>query len=175
MSTTVKCIEFTNASGTHTATILSNRGIYFQVRDLAGEEYAVPKKQVTRQWEEEELTEEEELMEEVRTNMAAHAPTLAQALAQVQATDAAPKPKKEPKAVVEVDPNLITLKQLCFDLDVVPRIARRKLRKALGNIGTGSRWEWQKGSEELAVVTKTLAGTMPDEDPEALSAEDQAE
>jgi hypothetical protein len=159
MATTVKCIEFTNATGTHTATILKNKGIYFQVRDLAGEEYAVPKKQVTRQWEEEELTEEEELMEEVRANMAAHAPTLAQALAQVQATDAAksaPKAKKEPAAPKEIDPNLITLKQLCFDLNVVPRIARRKLRKALGNIGTGSRWEWQKGSEELVKVQLAL-------------------
>jgi hypothetical protein len=159
MATTVKCIEFTNASGTHTATILMNKGIYFQVRDLAGEEYAVPKKQVTRQWEEEELTEQEELEAEAAALSANHSPTLAQALAQVQATDAAksaPKAKKEPAAPKEIDPNLITLKQLCFDLNVVPRIARRKLRKALGNIGTGSRWEWQKGSEELVKVQLAL-------------------
>lgn len=166
MATTVKCIEFTNATGTHTATILSNRGIYFQVRDLAGEEYAVPKKQVTRQWEEEELTEQEELEAEAQALTANHAPTFAQALAQVQATDAAhaqPRAKKEPSAPKEVDPNLITLKQLCFDLNIVPRIARRKLRKALGNIGTGSRWEWQRGSEELVKVQLALSAPVTED------------
>ena len=40
-----------------------------------------------------------------------------------------------------------------------PRIARRKLRKSLGNIGTGSRWEWKKGSTELATVQKALTAT----------------
>ena len=71
------------------------------------------------------------------------------------------------------DSNLVHLKQLCFDLDLEPRIARRRLRKALGNVGTGQRWAWEPDSPELARVRTVLAGTMPSADPEALSAEDQ--
>lgn len=82
--------------------------------------------------------------------------------------EAANKPEK-PAA----DSNLVHLKQLCFDLDLEPRIARRRLRKALGNVGTGHRWAWEPDSPELAKVRTVLAGTMPAADPEALSAEDQ--
>ncbi len=162
---TTKHIEFKNASGTHIAEVLANKGIYFQVRDDAGEEYAVPKKQVIRgPWE--EPTIEEEVAELTQ----ARGPSLAAALAQVQATDKAkaqPKAKKDPAPTAERDPNLVTLKELCFELNVVPRIARRKLRKALGQVGTGSRWEWTKGSEELATVTKALSAPSVQEEADA--------
>ena len=70
------------------------------------------------------------------------------------------------------DSNLVHLKQLCFDLDLEPRIARRRLRKALGNVGTGQRWAWEPDSPELAKVRTVLAGTMPAaEDQEALAEE----
>ena len=172
---TTKHIEFKNASGLHIAQVLANKGIYFQVRDQVGEEYAVPKKQVTRgPWDEEELTEQEELEAEAAELNARRGSSLASALAQVTDPEPAPKGKKEKAAPAERDPNLVTLKELCFQLDVIPRIARRKLRKAVDHVGTGGRWEWTKGSPELAAVEKALAGTMPDDDPEALSAEDQA-
>lgn len=57
--------------------------------------------------------------------------------------------------------NLVHLKQLCFDLDLEPRIARRRLRKALGNVGTGQRWAWEPNCPELAKVRTVLAGTTP--------------
>lgn len=79
----------------------------------------------------------------------------------------------KPAAEADSDSNLVHLKQLCFDLDLEPRIARRRLRKALGNVGTGQRWAWEPDSPELAKVRTVLAGTMPSADPEALSAEDQ--
>ena len=79
----------------------------------------------------------------------------------------------KPAAKTDSDSNLVHLKQLCFDLDLEPRIARRRLRKALGNVGAGQRWAWEPDSPELARVRTVLAGTMPSEDPEALSAEDQ--
>ena len=79
----------------------------------------------------------------------------------------------KPAAKADPDSNLVHLKQLCFDLDLEPRIARRRLRKALGNVGTGQRWAWEPDSPELAQVRTVLAGTMPSEDPEAPSAEDQ--
>lgn len=84
--------------------------------------------------------------------------------------EAANKPAAKADAA---DSNLVHLKQLCFDLDLEPRIARRRLRKALGNVGTGQRWAWEPDSPELAKVRTVLAGTMPAADPEALSAEDQ--
>ena len=68
------------------------------------------------------------------------------------------------------DSNLVHLKQLCFDLDLEPRIARRRLRKALGLVGTGQRWAWEPDSPELARVRTVLAGTMPSADPEAANA-----
>lgn len=70
------------------------------------------------------------------------------------------------------DSNLVHLKQLCFDLDLEPRIARRRLRKALGNVGTGQRWAWEPDSPELAKVRTVLAGTMPSEDQEALATDE---
>lgn len=159
---TTKHIEFKNASGTHIAEVLANKGIYFQVRDDAGEEYAVPKKQVTRgPWEEPTIEEEAAELTQAR------GPSLTAALAQIQATDKAkaePKAKKEPAAAT---PNLVTLKQLCFDLNMVPRIARRKLRKVMGQVGTGSRWEWAKDSEELAAVTKALSAPSTQEEADA--------
>ena len=84
--------------------------------------------------------------------------------------EAANKPAAKADAA---DSNLVHLKQLCFDLDLEPRIARRRLRKALGNVGTGQRWAWEPDSPELVKVRTVLAGTMPAADPEALSAEDQ--
>ena len=93
----------------------------------------------------------------------AHADLVAQ-------VEAANKPAAKADAS---DSNLVHLKQICFDLDLEPRIARRRLRKALGNVGTGQRWAWEPDSPELAKVRTVLAGTMPSTDPEALSAEDQ--
>lgn len=55
------------------------------------------------------------------------------------------------------DANVVTLKQLCFDLEMEPRIARRRLRKARGLIGTGHRWEWDTDSEELVEVKAILS------------------
>ena len=75
----------------------------------------------------------------------------------------------KPAAKADPDSNLVHLKQICFDLE--PRIARRRLRKALGNVGTGQRWAWEPDSPELAKVRTVLAGTMPAEDQEALAEE----
>lgn len=102
--------------------------------------------------------------EEPEETEAAHSELVAQ-------VEAANKPAD--KAAAASDSNLVHLKQLCFDLDLEPRIARRRLRKALSNVGTGQRWAWEPDSPELAQVRTVLAGTMPSADPEALSAEDQ--
>lgn len=68
---------------------------------------------------------------------------------------AAQEPKKADLPQAEPGVKMVQLKQLCDGIE--PRIARRRLRKALGNVGTGSRWEWPEGSEELAKVKAILA------------------
>lgn len=157
---TVQCIEYRTPNGdtpTATATILKNLGISWKVRTLDGQEFPVPKKLVVRQWEEEESESEPE-------------PAPASSLAgQLEAAAKPADPKPQPKD----REGLVTLKELCFDLDIEPRVARRKLRKAQGKVGTGSRWEWTKDSAEYHAVCKVLAGTLPESDPEALSAADQ--
>ena len=54
----------------------------------------------------------------------------------------------------EVDPNQTTLKQLCKDLKLDPRLARRKLRDA--EMKADGRWSWKTGSNDLKKVEKIL-------------------
>lgn len=146
-----KFIEYKSANDAGIVEVVANKGICWQVRDDEGNLFLVQKKHVVRgPWEE---TEEEEA--------SAPAPLLTAALAQVQAQPAVSKAKakKEKEPAVERT-NLVTLKQLCFDLNVIPRIARRRLRKALGQVGTGSRWEWAKDSAELETVKKALTAPV---------------
>ena len=74
--------------------------------------------------------------------------------------------KKAPKKVAkgngaakaakkEVDPNLVTLKALCKELKLDPRVARRRLRTA--DLKAEGRWSWQKGSGALSKVQKILS------------------
>ena len=69
---------------------------------------------------------------------------------------AAQEPKKAELPPKEDGQKMVQLKQLCPE-GLETRIARRRLRKALGNVGTGSRWEWPEGSEELAKIKAILA------------------
>ena len=170
---TTKHIEFKNASGLHIAEVLANRGIYFQVRDDEGEEYAVPKKQVTRGPWEEPTDEEEADADNLIADAAAH-PILGAMLSQMQKDPVpTPKAKKEKAAPAERDPNLVSLKQLCFELDLEPRIVRRRLRKAVGHVGTGGRWEWMKGSQELLNAMLALAAPAADAGPVADADDEQ--
>jgi hypothetical protein len=51
--------------------------------------------------------------------------------------------------------NQITLKQLCKDYKLEPRVARRKLREA--GLKPEGRWSWEKGSAALKKAETTLA------------------
>lgn len=136
-------IEVKSANVSGIFQIVSNRGVCWQVQDDEGELFLVQKKQVVRgPWDE---TEEDDTPAPTST------PSVA---AQLTAATAKPKPAPSTK---ERDPDLVTLKQLCFDLDLEPRIARRRLRGSIGTIGTGSRWEWKAGSDELNKVRALLA------------------
>lgn len=170
------CIEFKHQGETRTATILKNRGITWMVRDMDGEEYQVQKRHVVRQWEEvdpaacsgcgavSELNEEGFCQVCQESAEAALSTTPGMGLAGQLGAAARSEPatakehreKKTKPPTAERDPNLVTLKELCFEMELEPRIARRMLRKGLGNIGTGSRWEWMKGTAELSKVRAVL-------------------
>jgi len=139
---TDRYIEFKSAHEHGIVKIVANRGIAWQVQDDEGNLFLVQKKLVVRgPWEEE--TEDEP------------APAPTPSLASQLEAAAAPKPAPAPKA-----DNPVTLKQLCFDLDIEPRIARRRLRNSsFGKVGIGSRWEWEAGSATLGQVTAIIQGT----------------
>ena len=61
-------------------------------------------------------------------------------------------PKPTAQAKTPTAGNLVGLKELCAKLGVEPRIARRRLRNSQGHVGTGSRWEWEANSKELAFI-----------------------
>jgi len=138
------CVAFKNQTGEHTGTILEDRGLFWKVRDDADEEYQVKKTSCTEC--------------DPPTPVAG---TLSASLASLINADPAPAAPVEKKAKVEKDPDLVTLAELCVELRIVGRIARRRLRKALGQVGTGSRWEWKKASEELAKVRSLLTVAPP--------------
>lgn len=145
---TAQFVEFKSANSSGIAQIVANKGICWQVQDDAGELFLVQKKHVVRgPWVEED---------EPETDAPAPAPLLTAALAQVTAPTA-PSAPATASAPATDDADLVTLKQLCFDLNLEPRIARRRLRNSIGQVGTGSRWEWKKDSAELAKVRSILA------------------
>lgn len=171
-------VEFKHQDTVMTGTILKNKGIAWQVQLDDGSTTLVQKKHVIRDWDEtipacagcgKELPLNAEGFcsdcQDAADAAAKDAPATS-LLGQLNgAAHAEPEPPKAktPKAAKEPaaprDPNLVSLKELCFELSIEPRIARRNLRKAKGNIGTGARWEWMKGSPELAEVRRVLLKT----------------
>jgi len=159
-----KFIEVKSANVNGIFKILANKGVCWQVEGEDGP-LLVQKRQVVRgPWEEE--TEEEAAAAEEALNTAPPSSLAGQLNAATQASKPQPKAKgTAERKTREHDPDVLTLKELCAELDLEPRIARRKLRKAVGHVGTGARWEWKKDSPELAAVRQALAGTEPE--PEA--------
>ena len=156
-------VEFKNQSGQHTGTILEDRGLFWKVRDEAGEEYQVKKTSIKRQFQ----------LEEVEEDLPAPAGTLSASLAGLLNPTPAPAPaaaKAEPKSK-DKDPDLVTLADLCTECGIVGRIARRRLRKAYGVIGTGDRWEWRKTDPKLAAVRALLTAKADAEPAPAPAAE----
>jgi len=145
-----KFVEIKSANINGIFEIVANKGVCWQLKDPTDDSlFMAQKRQVVRgPWEEAEAEEEEE---------SSAPPLFSQALAQIQAAPApTPKAPRKPREPKESTEPVVTLKELCFDLDIIPRIARRRLRKALGQVGTGSRWEWALGSQDLERVKQVL-------------------
>lgn len=118
-----------------TAEVIKNLGIRLSLREEDGTEHTVPRSAILSQWEETEAPDG----------------TLA---AQVKALEAAVE--SSPTETPAPDTPQIELKALCIDYGIEPRIARRRLRKAFGQVGTGTRWAWALGSPELEQVKALL-------------------
>ena len=149
-----QCIEFKHQGTTATATIIANKGLCWLAELMDGSTTNVQKKHVLRQWEEEE-----------EDAPPPSGPSLATLVQELTNAPVAPQPVAKRAKEAKDTTNLVTLKQLCFDEKIEPRIARRRLRKAMGQVGTGSRWEWEKGSDMLEKVRAAIrpAATEPTE------------
>lgn len=74
------------------------------------------------------------------------------------AKKAAPKKKAPAKRVeAEVDPNVVTLREICEELGADPMAARRKLRNDESISRTDARWEWKRNSREHKKVVSLLS------------------
>lgn len=77
--------------------------------------------------------------------------------AEAEAKKATKKAKKTPKTEEELE-NLVTVKELAIEFGMKSTKARRLLRHAFGLASdtAKTRWEWEKGSEELEKVRSIL-------------------
>lgn len=146
--------------------VLANKGICWQVELSDGTTTLVQKKHViSEDTASAELTDPNSIITDdpFADDEAPREGSLASMLTKIRASGkvATPKGKKAPKppSPAATEPsNTVSLKQLCAECQVEPRIARRRLRKALGQVGTGSRWEWEAGSAELEAVRTAITG-----------------
>lgn len=157
-----KFVEVKSANVNGIFKILANKGVCWQVEGEEGP-ILVQKRQVVRgPWEEETEEEAAAAAAEEALNTAPPSSLAGQLNAATQVSKPQPKAKgTAERKTREHDPDVLTLKELCAELDLEPRIARRKLRKAVGHVGTGARWEWKKDSPELAAVRQALAAPTP--------------
>lgn len=74
------------------------------------------------------------------------------------------EPKRQPRRVPRTDPDvkvtkvkegLVTIQNICDELDVEGRIARRKLRTS-GIDKPGKSWEWEAGHADIQKVKELL-------------------
>jgi len=150
------CCRFKSAGQELTGEILMDKGLGYQVLtgddDTPAEERVslfVLKRHIIGTWNEGEpgAPEPEPIPVEPLdpTSLAGQAALLA---------NQEPKKADLPPKVEGV--KMVQLKQLCPG-GLEARIARRRLRKALGNVGTGSRWEWAEGSPEIENIRAILS------------------
>lgn len=168
MTTTV-CYR-TKEGAELTATLLVNKGIQLICLDADGNEIKVPKGRVIETWEEgsDPVTDGVEAAEpsfldgmqdpeedagpveqgaEPDPEDPPAGPSELSGLIQPMTTDAPP---------AEEGPVLVSLADICAEVQVVPRIARRRLRKAKG-ILTEGRWEF--APEQVAEIKALILGT----------------
>lgn len=159
-------IVFKHQSEVIEALVIANKGICWQVELDDGSTTLVQKKHVISESTQPpaEFATDSTITADPFEDEPPAADSLASMLTKIRADGKVAKPKRQPKAPATpvakpaTDISIITLKQLCAELNIEPRIARRRLRNSQGHVGTGQRWEWETDSAELAAIRTAIQG-----------------
>ena len=167
--TDTTAIIFTHRGAEQHGTILADKGICYQVELDDGATLMVQKKHVIKTFTA-DFTEKPHKVKLAKQAKTLEADSLSSMLTKIRAEGKVSGKKAKPAAQAKpalakpiqakTPPagDLISLKQLCAELNVEPRIARRRLRNSQGQVGTGHRWEWEADSAELEVIRKAIKG-----------------
>jgi hypothetical protein len=153
-----------------TAEVLEDKGSTLRVRVFLDggqtKDMTIKPAQVATSWFEEDVEGEPSIITCTTTGYPPKAP------------EPAPEPEegKDPEDDREPGPAMpegsVLLKTLCTELGVAPRVARRRLRKAFGLVGTGKSWYFTP--DRLAEARKAIGGgkaatvvPAPEPEPEA--------
>lgn len=150
------------------ALVLANKGICWQVELSDGSTTLVQKKHVISESTQPpaEFHTDSTVTDDPFEDEPLPADSLASMLTKIRADGKVSTPKKAkatkqpatPAAKPDAHSSIISLKALCAELNIEPRIARRRLRNSQGHVGTGQRWEWEAGSKELAAIRTAIKG-----------------
>lgn len=165
MTATATTVRFLLNNTEHEGTLISKRGLFWEIETEPGITKKIPVKAI--------LNRDADLPANGETRMgpAAAAPakpgTLAAQLETLEKaqTERSASKRKEKKEKEEKDPNVVELATLCKEYGILGRIARRRLRKVLGKLPQGTRWEWNKDSDQLQKVRDILAAKEDPADP----------
>ena len=169
-TTRIRYCRFKSNGEELTGQILADKGLGFSVLPDGSEDpMFVHKKHITCQWEEGEPNADpapEIPVEPID-------PT--SLMGQLAGRESRPQKKKAELPKAGEGEKTIQLKALCADFQIHPRIARRRLRKELGQVGTGHRWEWPINSPELEKVKAILVAQVVEEDAPLVKPEPEPE
>ena len=169
-ATRIRCCRFKSNGEELTGQILADKGLGFSVLPDGSEDpMFVHKKHITCQWEEGEPNADpapEIPVEPID-------PT--SLMGQLAGLESRPQKKKAELPKAGEGEKTIQLKALCADFQIHPRIARRRLRKSMGQVGTGHRWEWPINSPELEKVKAILVAQVAEEDAPPVKPEPEPE
>lgn len=169
--TDTTAIIFTHRGAEQHGTILADKGICYQVELDDGATLMVQKKHVIKTFTA-DFTEKPHKVKLAKQAKTLEADSLSSMLTKIRAEGKVATKGKQAKPAAQAKPalakptqaktppagDLISLKQLCAELRVEPRIARRRLRNSQGQVGTGSRWEWEANSKELDAIRTAIKG-----------------
>ena len=169
-ATRIRCCRFKSNGEELTGQILADKGLGFSVLPDGSEDpMFVHKKHITCQWEEGEPNADpapEIPVEPID-------PT--SLMGQLAGLESRPQKLKAELPKAGEGEKTIQLKALCADFQIHPRIARRRLRKELGQVGTGHRWEWPINSPEPEKVKAILVAQVAEEDATPVKPEPEPE
>lgn len=163
MTATATTVRFLLNNAECEGTLIAKRGLFWEIETEPGITKKIPVKAILNR---------NDLPANGETRMGpastpAKPGTLAAQLETLEKaqTERSASKRKEKKEKEEKDPNVVELASLCKEYGILGRIARRRLRKVLGKLPQGTRWEWNKDSDQLQKVRDILAAKEDPADP----------